>query len=393
MMARIPEKNVILVYEPEGIVHQEVDCPKGNRSVFASISKVRAEYPFVVSEDIGWGMEPPEPVPGGSHSTLVHFELSSGLSQVFNAGAARDVSVAAAWSVFSVADACVRNVVPRTEARASLILLPDFVALAVFDGGKRTFRAWPQPLSERDWKTLVFLASGTEQKNGARAPEGGQRGGKIVVITDGEPEEMCPIWKELGSSARIDRFLGLDALSAAASKLATRHPANLVSGFPRPFNMDRCLSAVSMSALLSAVLMGVSLRGSANDLKGSEREALNQASGLKARAANLEANSEEMAALRREAPDAPAFVAADKAPALRALAEAIPDSLTLTRLVMTKEDLFEMEAILVGGSFDPDGVRRSLAQCGFLAGGGGDWAYDPVARRLYVRGKFAESGK
>src|SRR5471032_1012355 len=70
MMARIPEKNVTLVFEPLGIAHQEVECPKVSRKVFASISKVRAEYPVVVSEDIGWGMEPPEPVPGGSYSTL-----------------------------------------------------------------------------------------------------------------------------------------------------------------------------------------------------------------------------------------------------------------------------------------------------------------------------------
>src|ERR1700678_3858792 len=55
----------IVVFEPEGMAHDVVETPRVNRRVFASLARVRGEHPVVVSENLGWGVEYPEPGPGG----------------------------------------------------------------------------------------------------------------------------------------------------------------------------------------------------------------------------------------------------------------------------------------------------------------------------------------
>ena len=54
----------MVVFEPEGLAHQAVDCPRVGHSVFATLARVRGEHPVVASESLGWGIERPEPARG-----------------------------------------------------------------------------------------------------------------------------------------------------------------------------------------------------------------------------------------------------------------------------------------------------------------------------------------
>src|SRR5580658_8780388 len=74
-----PPARTVVVFEPEGMAHQAVDTPRVSRSVFATLAKIRNDHPVVMSEHLGWGIEPPESAQGGAFSTLLHSELSPGL--------------------------------------------------------------------------------------------------------------------------------------------------------------------------------------------------------------------------------------------------------------------------------------------------------------------------
>jgi hypothetical protein len=109
------------------------------------------------------------------------------------------------------------------------------------------------------------------------------------------------------------------------------------------------------------------------------------------RLAALAANRAEMAALRNAAPDTPGFFPGDKGSALRCIAEAVPDSLTLTSFSIARDDAFAIEALLVGKDLDADGVRQALVRSGFTPGTANGWSYDAASRRLSVRGRFGET--
>ena len=376
---------VVLVYEPAGMAHQEVECPKSNRRVFASISRIRSEFPVVVSEDLGWGMEPPVLVAGGSYSTLVHYELGGGLSDACSSPRATGLNVTAAWSAFTLAESCLSRRLPSARDASVLFLLPGLVAFATGNRGRRSFRVFPQPMAERDWRALVYLTSCPDDPSGR---EEGRRGGAIAVVSEGEPTGLCPFWEEIRNSGRLECFIGLDEFADSAARLPRAHPANLILGFPAPINLDPILSGTAVTAAVIALLAGSSLRARTAEFHRLESESLARASELQWKADTLERNRLEVDSLQRDLPEAPGAMPAAKSNALRALAASIPDSLTLTRFRMEGDDRFEMEAVLVGGEFDKDSVILGLSQSGLSSATPGSSAFDPGSRKLSVRGKF-----
>jgi hypothetical protein len=379
-----------LLFEPEGLGHEEVETPKVNREVFAQLARVKSEHPVVESEDLGWGIEEPEPAPGGSYATLIHHETTPGLAHVRRASEAAGARITAAWSAYTAADSCLRSHLSGARPRIALILAPDFVAVATSGGGKRIFKAWSPPLSDRDWRGLAFLTGDLESRRTPLMADSELRRGRIGVISEGDPSRLCPIWNDIKSSGRLEVLLGMDALADAVGRIASRHPANLLEAFPRPLGLDRYLSAVALGSMAVATCAGLGAIGAKHRYQETRVANEAKAEAAAVRLAALAANRAEMDALRNEAPDTPGFFPGDRGGALQRIAEAIPDSLTLTSFSIARDDAFEIEALLVGKDLDADGVRQALVRSGFTPGTANGWLYDAASRRLSVRGRFGE---
>jgi hypothetical protein len=242
-------------------------------------------------------------------------------------------------------------------------------------------------MSERDWRALAFMVAG-------ETGSGEERNARSLgIVSEGDPADLCPCWEEIRNSGRLECLLGLDEIAACAAHLPRRHPANLALGFPMRMNLDPLLSA---SALVAAALSaGIVMSAHEDSVRFRQLEAQSRAraSEVQERVQALEKNRVEIDSLMRELPENPGAMPAAKAPALRALAAAVPDSLTLARFSMSSDNSFELEAVLTGRNFDQESTRRLLAQNGLSTPSAAAWSFDAASRRLSVRGKFVEAGK
>jgi hypothetical protein len=380
----------ILVYEPEGMAHQSAETPRASRQVFASLARVRSDHPVVMSERLGWGIEPPEPVQGGTFATLLHSELTPGLAQIRDACERSGSRLAAAWPAYTAAIACAGTGGAPTGARLAVILTPNFAAVATCCGGRRSFRSWVGPMSERDWKAFSAVVGDIEARSSLPASAAVPRRGGIAVIADGEPQRLCPVWPEIIASGRLEAVVGMDALAEGALRIGKGHPANLAEAFPRPLELNKCLVGAAAACLVAALALGaLDLRMHAR-LRSDGMTLAARRVSLETRLDSLARNQREMAALRNEVPENPGALHTGRHGALLALAEGLPDCLTLTALSIGADNSFEIGAIVVGSDFDPDGVRRSLERSGFKPSKPDGWAFDAAAGRLVVRGKYGE---
>ncbi len=122
-----------------------------------------------------------------------------------------------------------------------------------------------------------------------------------------------------------------------------------------------------------------------SDYESIERRSV---SSLEEQIRHLAANRREMGRLRSEAPDGSGLLPPDMKSALARLASGMPEALTLSYLSIGADRSFELEAVVVGGSFDPPGARRALEKCGFSPADEQGWAYEAASGRLSVRGHF-----
>ena len=156
-LSAAPGERMIAIFEPDGISHQTAETPKVSRTAFASLARVRNEHSVVESENLGWGIEYPELGPSGAFSTLIHSELTPGLIHVRNSCARVGSRLSAAWSAYTAAVVCANSGSSAPKAKFVLMLIPEYAAVATFGGGKRSFRSWSGPMSERDWKAFSVL--------------------------------------------------------------------------------------------------------------------------------------------------------------------------------------------------------------------------------------------
>ena len=376
----------IIVYGPEGVAHQVVETPRVSRSVFASLARIRSDHPVVMSERLGWGIEPPESAHGGAYSTLLHSELTPGLAHLRDACSRSDSQLVAAWPAYTAARASMRSCTPPSSAKFVVILTPDFVAVAVSGGGKRSFKGWVGPLSERDWKAFSTLVGDAEARSSSMPGAAHRRGG-IAVIADGEPHRLCPVWGELKASGRVEAVVGMDELAAGAARISPSHPANMAESFPRPLCLDRYLLCAAAAAILVALLFGASAVRCGARLRADDEAFMARRALLDGRLAALERNQREMAALRNQAPEETGTPSLGRHSALEGLAEGIPDSVTLTGLSLGRDNSFEIGAIVVGTDFDPEGLRLSLERNGFKPADQNGWAFEAGSGRLVIRGR------
>jgi len=382
-------RRTVVVFEPEGIAHQTVESPRVNRSVFASLARVRSEHPVVLSESLGWGIEYPEPVHSGAFSTLMHSELTPGLVHLHDACVHAGSQLSAAWPAFTAATSCMKTHLAASRARFLLILAPDFVAVAVCARGKRSFRGWTGPMSDRDWKTVSALIGESDERSAPSLAEAELKRGSITAISDGNPERDCPIWKEIIATGRLEAMAGLDELAVAAGRISPRHPANLIEGFPRPRQLDRYLIGAAAGCFSIAAALGAAVPAQLRQLRSIDSSNASRVAVLEAHRADLNRNQKEIEMLQIEAAQGPRLLQVGRHEALIGLAAAVPDSLTLTSLAIDKDGRFMIEAIVVGADFDPESTRRAFDRSGFKPEGQSGWAFNQTSGRLTICGRYA----
>jgi hypothetical protein len=384
-----PPRKWTLIFEPEALGHQVVETPKVSRRVFASLAKVRSEFPVVESETLGWGIEVPEPTQGGVFSTLLHAELTPGLSILHDACAPSSSRLEAAWPAYTAAVACVQSSSPASRARFLVILTHDFIAVATCIAGKRSFKSWAGPMAERDWKAFSNLIGDSDPRPAGSMGDPGLRRGGIAVIAEGEPVKLCPLWGEIHASGRVAAVFNMDALATAAARIPRKHPANLVESFPIPRNLDRYLAFTVSVAIVAVFVLGVLVIGGRKKLGGETSACAERSAAFNRRLEALTRNQDEMNRLSSEVPSDLRPERISVHDALVGLAAAIPDTITLTSLAIGKDDVFEMEAIVVGPGFDPDAFRRAFGKSGFSVAETNGWVFDASAGRLAIHGRLA----
>ena len=389
LLSRKCRARTVVIFEPEGLAHQTVDCPKVGRPVFATLARVRGDHPAVASESLGWGIEHPEPANAGGYCTLMHAELAPGLVHLHDACARAGSRLHAAWSAFTAATASPRAGSAAAGARFVLFLLPGFIAIAICAKGRRSFRAWTGTMAERDWKVVCATIGETEARSAPSMAEADVRRGSIAVIAEGEPERHCPVWPEIRATGRLEAVAGMEALASNAARISWRHPANLVEGFPRPRQLNGCLAGAAVGCLAAATALSAGVPGQLRQLKAADSSESSRNLALTARLADLKRNQREMEALRNEPLAGAGLLQAGKHGALLGLAEAVPDALTVTSLTIDRENRFEIEAVAVGADFDPEETRKALARGGFKPEGAGGWQFNAASGKLSVSGRYS----
>ncbi len=378
----------MLVFEPEGLAHQALETPKVSRGVFASLARVRSDFPVVGSESLGWGIEPPEATPAGGFSTLLHSELAPGLVSLRDACAREDSRMDGAWSAYTAAVACAKSNAMAGRARFLIILASDFVGVATCTVGKRSFRSWAGPMSERDWKAFSALIGDSDARSSGSIGDPGMRRGGIAVIADGEPKRLCPLWGELHASGRVAVVMDFDALASGVSRIPKRHPANLAEAFPRALNLDWYVASALAAGLCGALAMGALDLHTRRQIRSEDLADRARLAVLEDRITELGRNQREMLRLEGEFPGDADAAHHSTHDALVGLAVAIPDAVTLNSLELGLDGGFAIEAVVVGPSFDPEGLRRGLSLAGFEADAHEGWVYDAASGRLAIRGKL-----
>ena len=373
-----------LVFEPEGLGHQTVEVPRVNRAAFASLERVRREFPVVESDVLGWGIEPPEPAAGGSYSTLLHFELTPSLGR--GLAATHSSTRSAAWSAFSVAEAGDRGRAASRRARSMLLLLPEFVAVAQWGGPKRSFKSWAFPLSDRDWKDLAFGLGDADEDGAPAKPDPAARRGPVTVVAEGGSEAACPFWERLRQSGRVEAVLDLDGLADRAARLPCRHPANLAEAFPRPLNLDRHLGALNLVAATIVVLMVLLGLAQERAYRRQEPRRAERIASLDLDLASLRRNQAEMAALQAEDLTGEAAIPRDRAAALRALAAVWPDPLTLTRLALGPQEAIRLTAVVNSPGFDAGALAELAAGAGLVTAPRDGSTFDAAKGEVGIHG-------
>jgi hypothetical protein len=217
--------------------------------------------------------------------------------------------------------------------------------------------------------------------------DGALRRGSIAVIAEGDPGHHCPQWDDIRRSGRVVAELNLDDLARGISRIPRTHPANLVEAFPRKRNLDPYLAGASCLCCLAMLALAPSVASQRRQMREDRDAIRTRTAALELRLAVLEKNREEIVRLRDMIPEAAEYPRSGMHETLQGLSAAIPDGLTLTSLLLRRNNGFELEAIVVGDGINPEGLRIAIEGCGLHPDVRG-WVFDAAAGRLSVHGKI-----
>jgi hypothetical protein len=388
-----PSMRTVVVFEPEGISHELVEMPKVDRTVFASLERIRSEHPVVASENLGWGIEIPEPITGGAYSTLIHSEMVSGLAHLKSECTQSKRQMLAAWSAYTVIEAIVRSGKLAPKPTKGIILTSGYVAVANCNAARRSFRAWVGPMSDRDWKVFSALIGDSGTKPSSSAADIECRSSSIVVVSDGDPAQNCPFWEDLHRTGRVELVMGVDRFAECAATIPINHPGNLLLIFPKQRIIDRYLLAAAVAGVLTIVAIDVGTMNESRRFQSVENSAQQRLEHLKAQLKEIEINQRTIADLRRQLLSDSESLPARKHGALVDLSIAVPDAVTLTSLSIDRNDYFAIEAQVDRGNYDPRRTRDAFTKSGFVPDQDNGWTYDTADSMLRIRGRFVEQSK
>jgi hypothetical protein len=182
--------------------------------------------------------------------------------------------------------------------------------------------------------------------------------------------------------------MDLDALAAGVDRLPRSHPANLAEAFPVARDLDRCLVGALSASLAAALVLGMLLMAARRHLRSERAVIQTHEASLEDRLAALKRNQKEIDRLRGEAPADAGLTPISRHDALVELAAAVPDSLTLTSLVLSKDNGFVIEALVVSNGVDPESLRRAFERSGFNPDSHEGWILNAAAGRLSIHGRL-----
>lgn len=383
----------ILIFEPCGMVHQTVETPNVGRAVFASLARTRDEFPEISSGEIGWGIDYPESTQGGRFTTTVHAEAAPGLALLRDRCHQAGFQLPPIWCAHTVAGTLPGVGSSTDKARFLIIMLPGFVAVASFSGGKRHFKAWTDIMSGRDWKALAAVLGEFDSRPAGTMDDVELRRGLIKILAQGKPEQVCPIWEEINRSGRVSSIVDLDALAAGAETLSPRHPGNLSKSFSQHGSVSFYVWILGIAALIATALLGTADVRGKQQLRAEEGSNEAQVADEQLHLAELKRNQAVMGRLQRELPTRLNYNAANRYAALASLSKALPDYLTLKSVSMVGQGSFELEAIVSVKDFDPEDTRKRLESEGFETDAKKGCVFDPAFSSLLVRGTFVYTKK
>ncbi len=90
-------KRIRLIYQPDHLVSEAIECPNGNRSTLQSA--LQSDYPALADPKLAWSFEP---INEGSNTTLLHYETQPGLLTLIDELTASGFEVEGVWPLASV---------------------------------------------------------------------------------------------------------------------------------------------------------------------------------------------------------------------------------------------------------------------------------------------------
>ena len=323
-------KRIRLIYQPEHLVSEIIECPNGNRATLQSA--LQSDFPALADPTVAWSFEP---INGATNSTVLHYETKPGLFGLVEALTAAGFEVEGVWPMASVL-----NYVPEDW--------PDTGALTV--------------LAIAQQRALVYMhtPAGIRQVNTSCGDEAAKLAASAIQQAH-ESETAAFYFISLDSSGdalaeqiamwnSVDRSeLTWDRLVQVTAKLPATYPHQLIPQ-PRWFTPHRVVSGVTAAALLLAVVLaghiGVQLLNQ-QELTAQQHAEINT---LRPEIERLQAQESEYKKLQAELAK---FETSNTAYAefLSSVGKQLPHSLVLTRLQVDSSGF-----TLAGGVTDTDGV-------------------------------------
>ena len=323
-------KRIRLIYQPDHLVSEVVECPNGNRSTLQSA--LQTDYPALADPQLAWSFEP---INAASNSTLLHYETQPGILGLLDTITASGFEVEGVWPLASVL-----NFVP--------VDWPETGALTV--------------LAIAHQRTLVYkhTPAGIRQVNKARGDAAAKLAATsiqqshdsdttafyfISLDTSGEVlEPQIAMWNP---ADRTD--LKWARLVEVTLTLPLTHPHQLIPPAPR-FTTFRVVSGVTAAALVLAMVLagqiGIKLlnQKELTALQRAEIEALRpEVEQLQAREAEFKQLQAGLAKFESSPTAYGQF--------LKSVGQHLPSSLVLTRLQVDASGF-----TLAGGVTNSDAV-------------------------------------
>lgn len=319
-----------LVYDPETLMTEIEDVPKGSRRVVGMALADR--HAAVTSETQSWGFQSQWLMPGrGTYATFLHTETGSGLFALRDR-LERDLgaTIEGAWPLAT----CAFQARPE-RGRAVLSVVHDVQSGNLYLGGfqksgERISLKVKQPEPLRLWTDVREVA----RSAGVNLGDEGEVGARLTLYSTGTKEllgQACPYWEALTRENDLS-VLNLDELAALVRKLPCGHPSNLLKALPGEFEIDGILKCLTAVAAILVLLIGIVYGGRVIRLQSAAHALEAEHGSLERQQKRHLANKEEITNLRLLYGTDVGWVSPGRAEFLRALASAVPPTASATEL-------------------------------------------------------------